>query len=90
VARSRPCLFVSCKHQLYLNSTPAGSLQLNFPEIDPDELAESCALDVADRGGCPLEEISEALNVTRERVRQIEATALSKLNTDAIADLLRR
>lgn len=88
--RSRPCLFVACKQHLYLNHTQAGSVQLNFPELEPAELNESCCLDVAARGGTSLEEISATLNVTRERVRQIEATALAKLNTDAIAHLLRR
>lgn len=39
----------------------------------------SCALDVADSGGVPLEVVSEAMNITRERVRQIEAKALELL-----------
>lgn len=40
--------------------------------------AESCALDVADRGGATLEEVAEALGTTRERVRQIEEKAIRK------------
>ena len=40
---------------------------------------ESCALDVADRGGATLEELGEILGVTRERVRQLEAAALFKV-----------
>lgn len=46
---------------------------------DPTEMLETCALDVADRGGEPLETIGEMLGVTRERIRQIEVQALDKM-----------
>jgi len=38
-----------------------------------------CALDVADLGGRTLQQISEQLGVTRERVRQVEDRALRRL-----------
>lgn len=41
--------------------------------------SESCALDVADRGEHSLEEIAELFGLTRERIRQIEETAVFKL-----------
>jgi hypothetical protein len=78
--RPRPCLYVSCEHHLYLDVDPGnGSIKLNFPDIEPDDLRESCTLDVADRGGTTLEEVAELLNITRERVRQIEVRGLAKL-----------
>jgi hypothetical protein len=40
---------------------------------------ETCALDVAERGGATLEEVAELLGITRERARQIEVEALAKL-----------
>jgi DNA-directed RNA polymerase sigma subunit (sigma70/sigma32) len=40
---------------------------------------ETCALDVADRGGITLEEVGEILNLTRERIRQVEVKGLEKL-----------
>ena len=43
------------------------------------ELRETCALDVAERGGLTLEEVGEILNLTRERIRQVEAAGLKKL-----------
>lgn len=79
VVAERPCPFVSCKHHLYLDVNPdTGSIKLNFPDLEPWELAESCALDVADAGGETLERVGEILNLTRERVRQVEVRALLK------------
>ena len=76
----RPCLYVSCKHHLFLDVNPeTGSIKLNFPDKDPWELEETCALDVAERGGITLEEVGEILNLTRERIRQLEVTALEKM-----------
>jgi hypothetical protein len=79
----RPCPFVSCKHHLFLDVTPGGSLRLNFPDLEPEQLIESCALDVADRGAATLEETGAIMNVTRERVRQIEEKALAGMAHDA-------
>ena len=42
-------------------------------------MEETCALDVADRGGITLEEVGEILNLTRERIRQVEVKGLQKL-----------
>lgn len=69
---SRPCPFVSCRYHLYLDVTAVGALKLNFPHLEVDELAETCALDVAERGGVVLDTVAEHLNITRERARQIE------------------
>lgn len=75
----RPCPFVSCKHHLYLDVNQHGGMKLNFPDLEPDELAESCSLDVADRGPQPFELIGDILNVTREAVRLIELRAKRRL-----------
>lgn len=77
----RPCPWVSCRYHLYLDAK-ARSIQFNHPDVDEgdlDRLVETCALDVADRGGVTLEVIARLLNLTRERVRQIEAKAAGKL-----------
>jgi len=39
----------------------------------------SCVLDVADRHGATLEEVGEIMDLTRERIRQIEHNAMRKL-----------
>ena len=76
----RPCPFVSCRWHLYLDVNPTtGSIKLNFPDLEVWELAESCALDVADRGGTTLEDTGELMNLTRERIRQVELRGLEKM-----------
>ena len=76
----RPCLFVSCKHNLYLDVNPeTGSIKLNFPDKEIWELEHTCALDVAEKGGITLEEVGAIMNLTRERIRQVETRGLMKL-----------
>ena len=83
----RPCPFVSCKHHLYLDVNPeTGSIKLNFPDLEVWEMKETCSLDVADKGGITLEEVGEILNLTRERIRQVEVRGLLKLKMDGEID----
>jgi hypothetical protein len=86
---SRPCPYVSCKHHLYIDVNPAtGSIKINFPDLEVWELQHSCALDVAQVGGITLEEVGEILNLTRERIRQVEVRGLMKLKEVGGEDLL--
>lgn len=83
----RPCLFVSCKHHLFLDVNPStGSVKLNFPDKDIWQLKHTCALDVADQGGITLEDVGQIMNLTRERIRQVEARGLIKLREAAEGD----
>lgn len=76
----RPCLWVSCKYNLYLDVNPeTGSIKLNFPDMEIWELEYTCALDVAEKGGITLEEVGEIMNLTRERIRQVEMKGLEKI-----------
>ena len=76
----RPCPFVSCKHHLYLDVNPeTGSIKLNFPGLNPWELTETCALDIASRGGVVLGDVGRVMNLTRERIRQLEMMAMENM-----------
>jgi hypothetical protein len=80
----RPCAYVSCKYNLYVDVNPkTGSVKMNFPDKELWELKDTCALDVADRGGITLEDVGDIMNLTRERVRQLETRGLVKLRVIA-------
>jgi hypothetical protein len=68
----RPCPWAGCRHHLALEVSVVGSLKFRFPDLDADEIPETCCLDAADRGGLTLLEIGKRMNVSRERVRQLE------------------
>jgi hypothetical protein len=75
---------VSCAQHLALDvHEQTGNVKVTFPgeggEPDLDAMRDTCALDVADRGGETLDEVGAATNLTRERIRQLEAVALRAL-----------
>jgi sigma-70-like protein len=90
----RPCPWVGCKYSLFLDVTKAGSLKLNFPSDSLDGLVDnlmalehSCALDVAggksgDGDGVTLEDVGAMMNVTRERIRQMEEKFKARLSVE--------
>lgn len=72
----RPCPWLSCKEHLGLEVTDIGTIRLHK---DWDDGRPTCALDEAAREGISLDEIGKVLNITRERVRQIEERALIRV-----------
>lgn len=89
VGGPRPCPFVSCEFHLYADVSPrTGSIKLNFPDLEVDELAETCVLDVADRGGATLEEVGRLMNLTREAVRLVEVRALDAFEGEPLVSEL--
>jgi hypothetical protein len=69
-----------CPYSLLYEVTERGGLKILHPDAngdpDPDYDGPSCALDVADAGARTLEEVAVLLNVSRERVRQLEEAGL--------------
>jgi hypothetical protein len=86
----RPCPWVSCQYHLYLDVTSSGGIRLNFPALEPHQLEWSCVLDEAEKEGLTLEAIGACFNITRERIRQVEAIALDKLRETLDGRLLIR
>lgn len=74
----RPCPFVTCRHNLAVEVTGKGVVQTPLGE-EPEAWGNNCALDHAARGDMTLEEVGEVMGLTRERIRQIESSALAKL-----------
>jgi hypothetical protein len=81
----RPCVFVACRHNLYLDVCGSGSLVVNGA-AQPEDLESTCALDIAERGPLPVDEVAALLGTTRARVHQIEAQALRKLRAGLAGD----
>lgn len=79
----RPCRWLGCTMHLAVSVNAQGGL-IEDPR-GLDGMTETCALDVAARGGATLEEVGEIMGVVRERVRQIEERACSKLRTKLAA-----
>ncbi|MFH0902118.1 MAG: sigma factor-like helix-turn-helix DNA-binding protein [Pseudomonadota bacterium] len=76
---ARPCPWVGCRYHLYLHVTAAGALRIEYPDRDPDEIPETCVLDVAEHDFLTFDDIGRFLGVTSGRIQQIEASALRKM-----------
>jgi hypothetical protein len=76
----RPCPWASCRYNLRLDVV-RGGIRINLPDLEIEAMPETCALDVTQREGATLRRVAAALGMTRERVRQIEAGALRKIET---------
>src|SRR5262249_10443105 len=75
----RPCPFVSCAEHIAVRVEADGSVTERFDVTDPTNMERpTCRLDVREHG-MSLDEVAAHLAVTRERIRQIEASALNKL-----------
>lgn len=71
----RPCPFVGCRHHLALEVKENGSLLI----VDGFAFrGHTCSLDVADRGEHTLDVVGQLLNLTRQRVGQLERKGLEK------------
>jgi hypothetical protein len=72
----RPCPWVGCRHHLW-------HAQPDPETVDPGDLLDTCALDVADRGEAGIEVIGAALGVTGARASQLVLAALDSMRRHA-------
>ena len=75
----RPCPFVSCRYNMYLDVRDDGAIRFNFPDREPHEMVASCALDLANDGPRTLDLIGGLMGFSKERARQLEASGLRKV-----------
>lgn len=77
----RPCPYISCRHHLYLEIKDTGHIKFVFGDLPLEALEHTCSLDVAEahHDGLELGGVGAYVNLTRERVRQIERDAIEKL-----------
>jgi Sigma-70, region 4 len=80
----RPCPYVRCRYNLFLEVKPNGAISGNW-KCEPTDVKKSCALDIAEEGSHTLDQVGEYLNLTRERVRQLERDALIKLRSNGLS-----
>lgn len=74
----RPCPYVGCRYHLAIDVRRSGSL------VIIDNLPESCALDVAEKGSHTLEAVGELIGITRQGASQILEKAYAKLRNECI------
>ena len=78
--RPGPCPWVGCRYHLAIDVDPvSGRMKLNFPHLEVWQMAETCALRAAARGGLSLEQVGRLTNLAQERVSQIEEPAMALL-----------
>lgn len=75
----RPCVWVTCRYNLYLDVRGDGVLRLNFADREPEEMVASCALDLATDGPRTLDSVAGLMGMSKERARQIEENAMKKV-----------
>jgi hypothetical protein len=80
----RPCPWASCRYHLGFDITDRGAVQRRFPHLELEELRETCALDVADRGGVTLEEIGQLSNVSMQAASQTAEGALAEIRQGGV------
>ncbi len=84
----RPCPLVTCRHHLYVLHLSHTALHVQYPNLPVEEaleaMPETCSLDFADAvGGASLEDVGEAMGISRQRVQQIEAEGLAAVVGEA-------
>lgn len=78
----RPCPWVRCRYSLVGEVKDNGALKLYRPDLELEDHADTCVLDVADRGQAKLEDIGQRLNIVQERVRQIAQKAKRQIERE--------
>lgn len=86
----RPCPFVSCQWNTYLDLLEDGTMVINWGRCEPEAMEAwgSCVLDIADDGGISDEIMARVLGLTVKEVGALCEGALRKLRHYGVADVL--
>jgi hypothetical protein len=80
--RQRPCPFKVCRYHLERDESiqaRGNTGERHEAQLAARDTSETCALDVADRGEHSAVRVASLLGITKQRVQQIEKTAVGKL-----------
>ena len=77
---SRPCPWVTCRYHLWSSQRMAGGRgTFTVKGPPPWEMSETCALDVAEKGGLELDTVGALLGLSMQRVHQLQEGAMAKM-----------
>jgi hypothetical protein len=75
--KTRPCVRYLCRYNLRFDvNLETGIPKDLYPGVDPDNAADTCALDVAERGGHTLQELGDLMSIVLEHARYEERQAI--------------
>lgn len=75
-----PCPWVACRHNIFLDVNPrTGKISFRYPNVELEDLGETCSLRLAALGSRGVSEVSKILNVAQPIVSMTFAAALAKL-----------
>jgi len=77
----RPCPFVSCKYNLFLDITEEGDIRFNFDGVEPWQMRNSCALDVAEKGPLKIVDVSAMVNLTKAETEEVLEQAYATIRS---------
>lgn len=75
----RPCPFVGCRYNNYLEIMENGGIRFNFNGVEPWERNTGCTLDLAEKRSYNSGEIADAVGMTRTTVNQEVRSALDNM-----------
>jgi hypothetical protein len=73
----RPCPFIGCRYNLLSEVSFAGGLRLRRYK----DGMETCALDMANKGGMDTRTVARVLGLGKNRILQISADGMEKMRT---------
>ncbi len=81
----RPCPWAACRFHLGITTNKSGSIRIDHGHLDFDKLADTCAIDVAQRGRATQEEVGHQVGISTDWVRATERDMRQRMTRKARA-----